>query len=117
MCLTRMRDVAWEMAKASREIGAVVVVHGSDATDNSELFLENGFDYVLCGEAENVLVSLCTSILEQTELAELDGLVRRDEYGQVVRSPQRLAKNPAWAQLSLPARDLIDLEPYRASWM
>jgi anaerobic magnesium-protoporphyrin IX monomethyl ester cyclase len=117
MCLTRMRDVAWEIAKASREIGAIVVVHGSDATDNSELFLENGFDYVLCGEAENVLVSLCTSILEQTELAELDGLVRRDEYGQVVHSPQRLAKNPAWAQLSLPARDLIDLEPYRASWL
>ena len=46
----------------------------------------------------------------------LDGLVKLDEYEQIVRSPQRLARNPAWAQLSLPARDLIDLEPYRAAW-
>lgn len=116
MCLTRMREVAWEIAKASREIGAVVVVHGSDSTDNPDLFLANGFNYVLCGEAENVLVSLCESILQGTEIAVLDGLVKLDKYGHVVRSPQRLAKNPAWAQLSLPARDLIDLEPYRAAW-
>ncbi|MEI9979836.1 MAG: radical SAM protein [Edaphobacter sp.] len=116
MCLTRMREVAWEIAKASREIGAVVVVHGSDSTDNPELFLANGFDYVLCGEAENVLVSLCASILQKTEIAELDGLVKLDEFGEIVKSPQRLAKNPAWAQLSLPSRDLIDLEPYRAAW-
>ncbi|MGH9597938.1 MAG: B12-binding domain-containing radical SAM protein, partial [Edaphobacter sp.] len=34
MCLTRMRDVAWEIAKASKAVGAIVVVHGSDSTDN-----------------------------------------------------------------------------------
>src|SRR4029077_17950846 len=50
MCLTRMREVAWEIAQAARAIGAVTVVHGSDSTDNPGLFLENGFDYVLCGE-------------------------------------------------------------------
>jgi anaerobic magnesium-protoporphyrin IX monomethyl ester cyclase len=117
MCLTRMREVAWEIAKASKEIGAVVVVHGSDSTDNPALFLANGFDYVLCGEAENVLVSLCTSILQAIEIPELDGLIRLDKYGQMVSSPQHLAKNPAWTLLSSPARDLIDLEPYRAAWV
>src|ERR1700721_1016585 len=30
MCLTRMREVAWEIAEASREFGAVVIGHGSD---------------------------------------------------------------------------------------
>src|ERR1700733_12238839 len=115
MCLTRMREVAWEIAKASRDIGAVVVVHGSDSTDNPDLFLANGFNYVLCGEAENVLVNLCESILQKTEIGVLDGLVRLDEYGQIVRSPQRLLKNTARAQLSLPARDPIDLEPYCAA--
>ena len=33
-----------------------------------------------------------------------------------VQSPQRLAKNPAWSELPFPARDLIDLEPYREAW-
>jgi anaerobic magnesium-protoporphyrin IX monomethyl ester cyclase len=117
MCLTRMREVAWEIARASREFGAVVIVHGSDSTDNPALFLANGFDYVLCGEAEGVLVALCTSVLQHVEIPELDGLVKLNEYGQMVSAPQRLARNPAWAQLSLPARDLIDLKPYREAWL
>jgi radical SAM superfamily enzyme YgiQ (UPF0313 family) len=117
MCLTRMREVAWAIAKASREIGATVIVHGSDSTDNPDLFLANGFDYVLCGEAENVLVSLCTSILRNEEPAVLDGLVRSDERGRTIRPAQTLAQNPAWAQLSLPARDLVSLKPYRNAWI
>jgi anaerobic magnesium-protoporphyrin IX monomethyl ester cyclase len=117
MCLTRMREVAWEIARASREFGAVVIVHGSDSTDNPALFLANGFDYVLCGEAEDVLVTLCTSILQEVEIPELDGLVKLNQYGQMVSAPQRLARNPSWAQLSLPARDLIELKAYREAWL
>jgi anaerobic magnesium-protoporphyrin IX monomethyl ester cyclase len=117
MCLTRMRDVAWEIARASKAIGATVIVHGSDSTDNPSLFLTHGFDYVLCGEAETTLASLCAALLEGAEPQQLDGLVRLDSSGQLVYSPQRLAKNPSWADLSPPARDLIDLEPYRASWL
>jgi radical SAM superfamily enzyme YgiQ (UPF0313 family) len=116
MCLTRMRDVAWDIAKVSKTIGATVVVHGSDSTDNPELFLEHGFDYVLCGEAENVLVHLCASLLRGAEIPPLDGLLRFDEDGGIVRGPERLARNPEWARLHLPARDLIDLELYRAAW-
>ena len=117
MCLTRMRDVAWDIAKAARTMGAAVIVHGSDSTDNPELFLANGFDYVLCGEAENVLSSLCASILRGEEPAALDGLVRTDSRGRTMRSGQRLAENAAWAQLSLPARHLVSLEPYRKAWL
>jgi radical SAM superfamily enzyme YgiQ (UPF0313 family) len=117
MCLSRMREVAWEMAKTAHSMGAIVIAHGSDSTDNPVLFLENGFDYVLCGEAEETLVQLCTSILRAEEMPEIDGLVRLDEHGHPVQSPHRLAKNPAWTVLSLPSRDLIDLEPYRAAWI
>jgi anaerobic magnesium-protoporphyrin IX monomethyl ester cyclase len=117
MCLTRMREVAWEIAKASRQAGAVVIVHGSDSTDNPDLFLLNGFDYVLCGEAENVLMELCDSIIRGVAVPELDGLVRLGEHGRIVRSGQSLAQNPVWAQLTLPARDLIDLVPYREAWL
>ena len=117
MCLTRMRDVAWGIAKAARASGAITVVHGSDSTDNPLLFLQNGFDYVLCGEAEGSLVQLCQSILEAAETPEIDGMARLDEHGKLVRSPQRLSKNPAWSDLALPARDLISMEPYRAAWV
>jgi anaerobic magnesium-protoporphyrin IX monomethyl ester cyclase len=116
MCLTRMREVAWEIAKAARAAGAVVIVHGSDSTDNPELFLENGFDYVLCGEAEKTLVQLCTSILNIEAIPEIEGMASLDQAGCLVQNPQRLAKNPAWSELSRPSRDLIDLEPYRAAW-
>lgn len=117
MCLTRMREVAWEMARAARAMGAIAIAHGSDSTDHPVLFLENGFDYVLCGEAEEALVQLCGSILYVGTIPEIDGLVRLDEHGRPIQSPQRLAKNPRWPELSLPSRDLIDLEPYRAAWI
>lgn len=117
MCLSRMREVAWEIAKAARAVCAVTIVHGSDSTDNPALFLQNGFDYVLCGEAEETLVQLCDSILHAQEAPEIDGLVKLDHYGQPVRSSQKLSKNPGWSELSLPARDLIDMEPYRAAWL
>ena len=117
MCLTRMRDVAWEIARAARAIGAITVVHGSDSTDNPLLFLENGFDYVLCGEAEQTLLQLCSVILNAKEVPLLDGMVRLDEYGALVRSPHHLSKNPAWSEISLPARELIETETYRAAWI
>ncbi len=81
MCLTRMRGVAWRIAKAARAMGAITVVHGSDSTDNPQLFLENGFDYVLCGEAEESLVRLCRSILDAEEVPQIDGMVRLDQHG------------------------------------
>ena len=117
MCLTRMRDVAWKIAAAAGAMGAITIVHGSDSTDNPRLFLENGFDYVLCGEAEDALVRLCRSILDAEEVPQIDGMVRLGDEGSLVRGSQRLAKNPAWSELPLPARDLIDMEPYRKAWV
>jgi anaerobic magnesium-protoporphyrin IX monomethyl ester cyclase len=116
MCLTRMREVAWEIAIAARAAGAIVIVHGSDSTDNPLLFLQNGFDYVLCGEAEQTLVQLCTSILAGAKIAEIDGLVALGPNGMPVFSSPRLARNPQWVDLPAPSRDLIDFAPYRAAW-
>src|SRR6201986_1226688 len=63
MCLTRMRELAWQIADAARNAGATVIAHGSDATDNAKAYLENGADFVLVGEAEQTLVELCASLL------------------------------------------------------
>ncbi len=117
MCLTRMRGVAWMIAGAARCAGAVTVAHGSDSTDNPLLFLQNGFDFVCCGEAEQALVQLCSAILSGNPIPEIDGLVRLGRDGEIVRSARRLARNPEWKELSFPARDLMDLEPYRHAWL
>lgn len=116
MCLTRMREVAWSMARAAKDAGAIAVVHGSDATDSPELFLDNGFDFVLCGEAENLLVNLCRAVLDNTEVPLWDGLVRKAVSGRIVRGSQKLARNPGWSRLAFPARDLVNLAPYRMAW-
>jgi radical SAM superfamily enzyme YgiQ (UPF0313 family) len=116
MCLTRMREVAWKMAKAAREAGAVTIVHGSDSTDNPLLFLQNGFDFVCCGEAEQALVELCASILRNERTTDIEGLVWIGDDGELNQGPHRLARNPTWPALPAPARDLIDLEPYRRAW-
>jgi anaerobic magnesium-protoporphyrin IX monomethyl ester cyclase len=117
MCLSRMRQVAWEIALAARQINAVVVAHGSDSTDVPDLFLKNGFDFVLCGEAEETLAQLCSAVLHNRPVPDLDGLVRRGRNDQIVRSSERVAKNPSWAGLSRPPRELIDLDLYRAAWL
>lgn len=122
MCLTRMREVAWRIAAAARAAGAITVVHGSDSTDNPELFLRNGFDYVCCGEAEEALVQLCGALIGSQDVSdlalnEIAGLVRLDIRGQVLRSGDRLARNPSWSEIRVPARDLIDFEPYRTAWL
>ena len=116
MCLTRMREIAWDMAKAAKAMGAIAIVHGSDATDNPALFLRNGFDYVLCGESESTLSQLCAAILHDQEVPNLDGMVRFDDSGEIIHGLHHAAKNPAWTELPLPSRDLIDLEPYRIAW-
>jgi len=116
MCLTRMREVAWSMARAAKDTGAVALVHGSDATDNPGLFLDNGFDYVLCGEAEALLTDLCRAVLSSSEVPLWDGLVRKEKSIRLLRGSQKLVRNPNWSKLAFPARDLIDLGPYRAAW-
>jgi radical SAM superfamily enzyme YgiQ (UPF0313 family) len=113
MCLTRMREVACDIAAHARAAGAIVIAHGSDASDNSRLFLKSGFDYVLCGEAEETLVRLCSGLLAGAPIPEMEGLVSRRNLLKTVPSRSR---NPGWAQLPAPSRDLIDLEPYREAW-
>jgi len=116
MCLTRMRELAWQLAREAREAGAVVIAHGSDATDQAEAYLHNGVDFVLRGEAEQTLVEFCSSILSSCPLLDIPGLVYLDGAGNFIQSAIRTPKNATWSTLPRPARELIDLEPYREAW-
>ena len=115
MCLTRMRELAWSLARTAREAGAIVIVHGSDATDHANTYLNHGADFVLVGEAEQSLVDLCASILKGNSRS-IPGVIHLDGAGNLVQSAVKLARNPNWKHLPVPARDLVDLAPYREAW-
>jgi anaerobic magnesium-protoporphyrin IX monomethyl ester cyclase len=117
MCLTRMRELAWQLAREARDAGAVVIAHGSDATDQAEAYLRNGVDFVLLGEAEQTLVELCSSILTRRSHLDIPGLVHLDSAGSCIQSTNKAPKNTSWNTLPRPARELIDLEPYRRAWI
>jgi anaerobic magnesium-protoporphyrin IX monomethyl ester cyclase len=116
MCLTRMRELAWQLAHEAKEAGAVVIAHGSDATDQVDAYLQNGIDYVLRGEAEQTLVELCTAILAGHSPARIAGLVYLGDEGQLIQTTDKAPKNASWSNLPKPSRELIDLEPYRQAW-
>ncbi len=118
MCLTRMRELAWQLAQVGRDTGAIVIAHGSDATDHAKEYLQNGADFVLVGEAEQSLVELCASILNGGAIRkEIAGVLHLDANGNLVQSSIKAPRNANWKNLAKPARELIDLEPYREAWV
>jgi radical SAM superfamily enzyme YgiQ (UPF0313 family) len=104
------------LSKLARDAGAIVIAHGSDATDHSEDYLAQNVDYVLNGEAERTLSELCNALLGARCIDNIPGLVHRDDNGTLLRSTIASARNPDWVQLPMPARELIDMEPYRRGW-
>jgi anaerobic magnesium-protoporphyrin IX monomethyl ester cyclase len=117
MCLTRMRELAWQLAQAGRDAGAIVIAHGSDATDHAKEYLQNGVDFVLVGEAEQSLVELCASILGGGALPkDIAGVIHLDAEANLIQGSVKSPRNANWKNLSKPARELVDLEPYREAW-
>jgi len=93
MCLTRMRELAWQLAHDAHKAGAIVIAHGSDATDQAEAYLRNGVDFVLRGEAEQTLLELCSAILSGHPHLDIPGLVYLDGADIPVQSADRTPKN------------------------
>jgi anaerobic magnesium-protoporphyrin IX monomethyl ester cyclase len=116
MCLTRMREVAWHITEIVKRKEVPVIVHGSDASDNPELFLNHDIDYVLRGEAEQTLLALCAALIDRRPVGEIDGLVCLDGEGRPSYSKQRMSRNPEWTSLPVPPLDLTDFASYRNVW-
>jgi len=118
MCLTRMREVAYKILEKSLQAGAIVLVHGSDASDHREEYLRAGFLCVLLGEAEWTLLDAVRALNSPCgpSVSEIPGLAHYDHRnGQVIETPRRPLMRHLDA-LPFPARDLIDLSQYRETW-
>lgn len=61
MCLTNMREAAFTMMGYAKQLGATVIVSGSDSTDHYQQYLEKGADVVIFGEGDETLLRLVDS--------------------------------------------------------
>ena len=98
--------------RGARRCGATVIVHGSDATDHAEDYLQHGANYVLLGEAEK---TLDRTVLDPSHVRGASGVSMGWSVVRAARAPSAAGSQSCypWIDLPNPARDLIDIEPYR----
>ncbi len=117
MCLTNMREAAFNMCKMAKARGCIVIVSSSDSTDRYEEYLKEGADYVIIGEAEQTLLELVNHIrFGEADVAFISGLAYVGHDGKVHKTAARPVLKDL-DSLPLPAWDLVDIETYRDSWL
>jgi anaerobic magnesium-protoporphyrin IX monomethyl ester cyclase len=117
MCLTNMREAAFDMCKMAKARGCTIIVSSSDSTDRYEEYLKEGADYVIIGEAEQTLLELVNQIKSgETDVQFIPGLAFITAEGKTHKTVARPVLKDL-DSLPLPAWDLVDIEPYRDSWL
>ena len=116
MCLSRMREAAFRMARLAKEAGATVAVFSSDATDHIGEYFAHGVDYVICGEAEQTLAELAGTLCRDggRPVKEIAGLAFREGETAVRTQGRNVEKD--LDRFPVPAWDLIDVDRYKSLW-
>jgi radical SAM superfamily enzyme YgiQ (UPF0313 family) len=134
MCLTRMREAAFDMAKMAKQQGCTVIVNSSDSTDHYAEYLAQGADFVILGEGElglRELVATLDAAGQQREGAGDFGVEERwpgVDFSKILgiaylagqAMPLKNPPRPVLHDLDSlpdPAWDLVDMEAYRQIWM
>ncbi len=113
MCLTNMREAAFEMIQLAKQLGCKVLVASSDATDHAKAYLDNGADAVVIGEAEDTLIEWLQNHAENSKV--IAGLCYYDQGEFIQTAPRKVKKElDEWP---MPAWDLLDFNAYREMWM
>ncbi|WP_044400304.1 radical SAM protein [Lacinutrix sp. Hel_I_90] len=114
MCLTTMRDAAFEMIKIAKNLECTVIVCSSDSTDHYEKYLAAGADFIIQGEGEISLKELIDTLTNDEDPTAIKGLVFEKD-GEIIKNQ----KHPVLRdldELPMPAWDLIDINSYRKVW-
>ncbi len=115
MCLTNMRNAAFEMIQQAKANNCTVIVSSSDSTDRFDEYLEKGADFILLGEAEMSLQELVTAIDQQaTDFSAIQSIAFMQK-DCVVKTPRRTVIKDL-DSLPFPAWDMIDMTPYKNMW-
>jgi anaerobic magnesium-protoporphyrin IX monomethyl ester cyclase len=116
MCLTNMREAAFKMIKLGKERGCTVIVSSSDSTDHYEQYLQEGADFIILGEAEQTLSELIHAIDEHhSDFISIPGLAYRHNDAIIKTTKRNVLKD--LDSLPFPAWDLVDIGPYRKTWL
>jgi len=116
MCLTRMREAAFNMSEIAKDFGCTVIVSGSDSRDHLEKYFKHKVDYAICGEGEITLASLIVRLGEPKQSPEdIDGLAFIKNGSITCTSPRKVIKD--LDSLPFPAWDLVDIEKYKELWL
>ena len=116
MCLTNMREAAFEMIKFAKQKGCTVIVSSSDSTDHYEQYLHEGADFILLGEAEQTLSELVTAIeTKQNDFLSIAGIAFKQDNAVIKTTRRNVLKE--LDNLPFPAWDLVDIDAYRKIWL
>jgi anaerobic magnesium-protoporphyrin IX monomethyl ester cyclase len=115
MCLTRMREAAFEMAQLAKQYGCTVIVCSSDSTDHYVQYLEQGADYVILGEGEVTLRELVAALDAGSSVDQMLGIAHQ-KNGKATKNPPRPVATDL-DEFPDPAWDLVDVAAYKSIWM
>ncbi|MBQ4821767.1 radical SAM protein [Aquimarina sp. MMG016] len=114
MCLTKMREAAFEMMRIGKSHNCTVIVNSSDSTDHYPKYLFNGADYIIQGEGEVTLLELITTLKLNKSPKEIKGIVYTKDDETITNPKREVLKN--LDELPLPAWDLVDMDAYKNIW-
>jgi anaerobic magnesium-protoporphyrin IX monomethyl ester cyclase len=116
MCLTLMRDAAFELIRIGKENNCTVIVSSSDSTDHFSEYLENGADCILLGEGEESLYKILDYLEGKNgELDAINGIVYK-QNGKFINTGRRGVIDNL-DDLPMAAWDLVNMEDYKSIWM
>lgn len=115
MCLTAMRQAAFELLTLGKSLHCRTIVCNSDANDHYPLYLDQGADFVILGEGELTLLELIQALEKQQPVDEISGIAYKAS-SQVVTTARRAVLTDLDA-LPDPAWDLVDICAYRHLWL
>ena len=111
MCLTNMREAAFEMIELAKKQGCKVAVSSSDSTDHYEEYLKKGADVVLLGEAEETIEELIKLDIQQQQWHHIKGIASIFENKTICNAKRAVIKD--LDKVPFPAWDLIDMAQYK----
>ncbi|MDC1162232.1 radical SAM protein, partial [Tenacibaculum sp.] len=115
MCLTNMREAAFEMILKAKNRNCKVVVCSSDATDHYEKYLEAGADFIIQGEGEVTLNELVNTLQNEEDVTIINGIVYKDTQGEIIKNSKRAVYKDL-DSFPMPAWDLVDINAYKRIW-
>jgi anaerobic magnesium-protoporphyrin IX monomethyl ester cyclase len=116
MCLTNMREAAFNMIRLAKQRGCIVIVSSSDSTDRFESYLDRGADFVLIGEGEQTLVEVIGAIeSKDKDFSVIPGIAFKKDEAYIKTGARKVMTELDC--LPQPAWDLIDIVPYKEMWL